>query len=236
MPAPSRFVVAVSILAACCCLPLASQELSASRVVRPAGTPQAGAGAQPSGNVILERSAIFVLVGKTGLGHEHGVTGRLRAAQISLGQNQNAGQLVFDMTTFDADSPQARQYVGLKGETSEGTRKQVNANMLGKDVLNVAKFPTATFTIESAQPLAPAAGSSAARYELAGAFTLHDVTKPIKLVCEATPEKDGLRLRTAFSLLQTEYGIKPYSAALGAVGVANELKIWGDLLLAPSRP
>jgi polyisoprenoid-binding protein YceI len=136
------------------------------------------------------------------------------------------------MATFDADSPEARKYVGLNGETNESTRKQVNANMLGKDVLNVAQFPTASLKIDSALPLSPAPGANSPRFELNGSFTLHGVTNPVKLVCEATPQKEGLRLRTGFTVLQTDYGMKPYTAAYGAVGVANELKVWGDLLLA----
>lgn len=232
MPARSRFLIAASILAIWTCHLLSAQDLSARRVIRPPVTSTADS--PPSGNVILERSAVFVLVDKTGLGHEHGVMGRLRSGQIVLGRNKDAGQLVFDMSTFDADSAEARHYVGLKGETSEGTRKQVNANMLGKDVLNVAKFPTATLTIDSALPLPPVSGNNAERYELVGALTLHGVTHPVKLVCEATPHKEGLRLRTGFTLSQKDYGIKPFSAALGAVGVANDLKIWGDVLLAAS--
>jgi hypothetical protein len=221
-----------AVVAVFACHVLAAQDLSATRIVRPPSSPQAAAGAQSSGNVILERSAVFILVGKTGLGHEHGVIGRLQAGQVSLGRSKDAGQLVFSMATFDADSPEARQYVGLKGETNENTRKQVNANMLGKDVLNVAKFPTASLIIDSALQLAPAPGASPTRYELSGFFTLQGVTKPLKLTCEATPQKDGVRLTTGFAVRQSDYGIKPYSAALGAVGVADELKIWGDLLLA----
>jgi hypothetical protein len=183
----------------------------------------------------LERSAVFILVGKTGLGHDHGVMGRLQDGTVQLGQDANAGQLIFNMASFDADSPLARQYVGLKGEINESTRQQVNSNMLGKDVLNVAQFPRANFIIQSAIPLAAAPGSSGARYQLSGNFTLHGVTKPLQLICEATPERDGLRLRTAFSVLQSDYGMKPYTAALGAVGVANELKICGDLLIAQAN-
>jgi hypothetical protein len=228
MRARRASLAAVTVLA---CLPLAAQDQSANRIVRPPSSPQVATRAQSAGNVILERSAVFILVGKTGLGHEHGVIGRLQAGQVSLGRNKDAGQLIFNMATFDADSSEARQYVGLKGETNESTRKQVNANMLGKDVLNVAKFPTAALTIDSALPLAPAPGASGTRYELSGSFTLQGVTKPLKLTCEATPQKDGLRLTTGFVVRQSDFGIKPYSAALGTVGVADELKIWGDLLL-----
>jgi hypothetical protein len=39
-------------------------------------------------------------------------------------------------------------------------------------------------------------------------------------------------LRGNFTILQSDFGITPYKAALGAVGVADELKIWGDIWIA----
>lgn len=38
-----------------------------------------------------------------------------------------------------------------------------------------------------------------------------------------------LHVRGRFAVLQTQYGIKPFSKGLGAIGVADELQIWGDL-------
>ena len=42
--------------------------------------------------------------------------------------------------------------------------------MLGKDVLNVAKFPTATFQIKSALPAKAPAGSKASHFQLDGKY------------------------------------------------------------------
>lgn len=231
MPAAQRLFISLTTLHLLTCLPLAAQDSSVVRTARPSSAPRIAAPVNSVGNVALERSAVFILVGKTGFGHEHGVMGRLQAGQVLLGRDKDAGQLVFEMATFNADSLAARQYVGLKGETTDSVRKQVNANMLGQDVLNVAKFPTAVLTIDSALPIPGDPGASLTRYELNGFFTLHGVTNPVRLTCEATPQKEGLRLRTGFTVLQSDYGIKAYTAAFGAVGVTNELKIWGDLLL-----
>jgi hypothetical protein len=40
-----------------------------------------------------------------------------------------------------------------------------------------------------------------------------------------------LRIRGQFSILQTDYGIKPYSDFLGTVAVADRLDIRGELVL-----
>ena len=67
---------------------------------------------------------------------------------------------------------------------------------------------------------------------LKGEFVLHGQSQP--LTVEARVErKDGLsHLRGEFTILQSDFGITPYKAALGTVGVADELKIWGDIWIA----
>ena len=53
------------------------------------------------------------------------------------------------MSSFTADSDDARRYVGLEGSTDSATRQEVNNNMLGPDVLDVQKYPTAKFKVNS---------------------------------------------------------------------------------------
>ncbi|MGV2340918.1 MAG UNVERIFIED_CONTAM: hypothetical protein LVR18_45365 [Planctomycetaceae bacterium] len=45
----------------------------------------AGGGLDEQGNVDLQASRVYVFVGKTGLGHDHGVEGRLKSGQVTLG-------------------------------------------------------------------------------------------------------------------------------------------------------
>jgi hypothetical protein len=61
------------------------------------------------------------------------------------------------------------------------------------------------------------------------------VTRPLRFFSEARAESGGIRLRGAFALLQTDYGIKPFSKALVAVGVTDKLKIYGDILIVAAR-
>jgi polyisoprenoid-binding protein YceI len=135
------------------------------------------------GTVELEHSRVYALVGKVGLGHEHGVVGKLKSGRIdwnSQSHTGDLGSLVFDMTSFDADTPEARRYVGLEGATDESTRSQVNTNMRGSKVLDVQRHPEATFAlteIELADTTADAEGK--VRGVLRGDFTLHGVTCPI---------------------------------------------------------
>jgi polyisoprenoid-binding protein YceI len=184
-----------------------------------------------SGDVDVNRSRVYAFVGKTGFGHEHGVVGRLKSGSIRLGASQKAGQLEFDLTSFVADTPEARRYVGLHGETDSSTQEQVTANMLGKYVLDTQQYLTATFTIDSALPVSGNLPNGAKRYQLDGQFTLHGATRPVRIVAQAQSASGVVRLRGAFTMLQTDYNITPFSKALGAVGVTDRLKIFGDILI-----
>ena len=122
-----------------------------SGVQVPTATPVAAAPAQATyevGDVYLPNSRAYVFVSKTGFGHEHGVVGRIKQGRIDLNAATNAGSIVFDMASFTADTPEARKFVGLEGTTDASTQQQVNTNMRGADVLDVARHPTATFTIK----------------------------------------------------------------------------------------
>lgn len=182
-----------------------------------------------AGQVDLERSRTYVHVGASGFGHEHGVEGRLLAGTLRLGAEQDAGHLVFDMRSFACDTPAARKMLGLQGSVSESNQQQTTANMTGSEVLDVARFPTATFTIRSSRAFPKKQPTDPQWYQLEGDFTLHSVKRPLKLNALAEPAEGGLRLRGQFTILQTNFGIKPFSRALGAVGVADELKIRGEL-------
>jgi hypothetical protein len=64
---------------------------------------------------------------------------------------------------------------------------------------------------------------------------LHGVTRPIQVVAEAEEQKGWLHLRGGFTMLQSQFGITPFTKAFGAVGVADELKVYGDLWFARER-
>jgi polyisoprenoid-binding protein YceI len=189
----------------------------------------AGQGQSPQpGDVDLANSRVFTFVGATGFGHEHGIEGRLASGSLHLGANQSAGELVFDMKSFDADTPAARKYVGLEGESDDSTRKQVNDNMLGTDVLNVARFPTAKFAIQSALPYSGTKPGTPPQYILDGQFTLHGVTKHLRILAETEESHGMLHARSRFAVLQSQFGITPFTKLLGTIGVADKLTLYGD--------
>lgn len=192
-----------------------------------------GKSPQP-GDVELKSSRVYTFVGKTGLGHEHAVEGWLKSGQLRLGAARDAGRLEFDLRTFQADTGQARQYLGLRGRTDQETARKVTSNMLGADVLDTGRFPVAVFEVTTALPhTSSQPARRGTEYLLEGEFSLHGVKRPLKLVAVAEAERGWIRLRGQFAIRQTDFGITPFSTALGAVGITNELSIYGDLWLVP---
>jgi polyisoprenoid-binding protein YceI len=194
--------------------------------------------AQPPGSAKelkadVKTSRVYILVDKVRLGHAHGVEGNLKSGQLKLDAKSDAGQFVFDMATFAADTEKARKHVGLEGETDVETQEKVNENLRGPKVLDVKEFPTATFDIDSSLATGKQSADKHPLYELKGRFTLHGTTLPLTIVAEVRPAEKSTRLSGKFKVLQTDYGIKPYSAALGAVAVADQLTIWGEIDLKP---
>lgn len=199
------------------------------------GKPSATAPAQKErsapepGQIELDKSRVYVYVGKKGFGHEHAVEGKIKSGSIDLSAEKNPGEIVFDMASFTADTDEARQHLELEGTTDDQTREKVTETMKGPQVLDVEEHPTARFKIKSRAKRKTEHGIV---YVFEGDFTLHGKTRTISVEAEPgeAPDKQGRRhLVGEFTILQSDYGIKPYKAALGAVGVADKLKIRGDL-------
>ena len=187
------------------------------------------------GDVYLPYSRVYMHVDKTGLGHEHGVVGQIKQGRINLDSKTDPGSLVFDMSSFIADTPEARKFVGLEGTTDESTQQQVNANMRGASVLDIARFPTASFVIKQVEKLPQPSQAGKQQYKLTGDFSLHGMNRPIQVVAESEEQNGWIHLRGSFYLVQSQFGITPFSKAFGAIGVADQLSVWGDIWIAKQR-
>jgi hypothetical protein len=186
------------------------------------------------GSINLEYSRVYIFVDKSGVvGHQHAVVGKIKSGQI-FAPREEMGSLVFDMKSFDADGLPARKYIGLEGETDEGTRKKVNENMLGPEILSVEKYPEAKLDKATLKATGQMSKRQLPEYILEGDFTLHKTTKHIRIKCEVEKKEGWHHVRGAFKILQSDYGIKPFSKMMGAVGVKDELLIIGDLWVVPA--
>jgi hypothetical protein len=187
-----------------------------------------------TGDVDLTLSRVFIFVDKSGLaGHQHAIEGKLKSGQILSGSGQ-ISSLVFDMQSFDADTITARKYLGLSGETDEDTRSKVNQNMLGDEILNVNRFPEARLDNATLVASNTMSKRNLPQYVLEGDFVLHETKRHVRIRCDLEEKNEMHHIRGAFRILQSDYGIKPFSKMMGVVGVKDELIILGDLWVVPS--
>ena len=64
-----------------------------------------------------------------------------------------------------------------------------------------------------------------------GNLTIGGQTRPIDVDVELEPAADGLHAHGTVQIRQTDYGIKPYSALMGMLKVANEVEVDFDVRL-----
>lgn len=105
-------------------------------------------------------------------------------------------------------------------DPGSSNRAQVQARMVGPDVLDPAHYGTIEFKSTSIT------GSSAAGWDVSGDLTLHGQTKPIKVHVTQTSG----HFKGATTLKQTDYGMKPITIAGGTVKVKDEVRIEFDIV------
>lgn len=124
--------------------------------------------------------------------------------------------------TIKADS------IVLSNEVKEKDRLEIE-NTMREQALEIAEYPEIVFVSSNISVSRLAEGRYRSR--IIGDLTLHGVTqKNLWLSAEATVTGDSLRAKGDFSLKQTDFGIKPFSAAGGTIKLKNELKFVFDIM------
>ncbi len=187
------------------------------------------------GDLNLEFSRVYIFVDKTNnLGHSHGVEGKLKSGRV-LADAQEPSSLVFDMRSFVADTETARKVFGIEAEIDAATVKKVNQNMLGKEILDVQGYPEASLGKATLKKTGKQSARGLPEYQFEGDFTLHGVSRRVVIPCDLEVKDGWHHLRGKFAIRQTDFGIKPYTKAFGAVGIKDELVIQGDLWVVPTK-
>jgi len=167
------------------------------------------------------KSKIEIHVAKDGFfkafGHDHVVT----TAKFSGDVQFVSAKVENSSVSFTADAGSLR--VVDPGE-SEKDRSEVQAAMLGEQVLDIAHYPQIQFS-SSAVKLA-SFSKNTFDLQVSGPLTLHGTLKPVTLPVRVQISDDGsLTCDTEISLLQSDFGITPYKAAGGAVKVKDKIKL-----------
>jgi YceI-like domain len=160
-----------------------------------------------------ERSTLTVLVYKSGMFSAFADDHVIRAPIASGAISEEAPLAV----SIEVKSASLKV---LDPKLSADKRADVQARMLGPEVLDTAAHPDIKFRSTEIAP----AGES--RWTVTGELSIHGKTQPVKFAVE---RREG-RYRGTVTLKQRDFGIQPISIAGGAVKVKDELKVEFDIV------
>ena len=169
-----------------------------------------------------EGGQLLVYTTRTGLGAKAGhdliieVTRWHGGATVDPADPANSSVTV----EVDADSFEVRKGTGGVKPLSNADRAEIHNTL--KEVLHTAQHPTITFQSRRIN-------GSAGSFSCDGELTIMGVTRPVMVQGHVT---DG-RVVGEASVVQSRWGIRPYSAFFGALKLSDEAKVDFDVALTP---
>jgi polyisoprenoid-binding protein YceI len=171
-------------------------------------------------------SEVLILVGRGGtlarLGHNHvistlAVQGRVWTSQALA---SSGFELEFPVTELLVDVDAARNAVGgeFAAPVPEADKLATRKNMLRTEVLDGEHFPKVTLQSVNVSGTVP-------QLQIETRIALKEVSRTVSVPVTLTTEGERLIATGEFTLLQTDFGIKPFSVALGALQVQDALEI-----------
>jgi polyisoprenoid-binding protein YceI len=120
----------------------------------------------------------------------------------------------------DADSLEVREGTGGVKPLTDADRAEITKT-LGK-ILHTAQYPTITFRSRRVE-------GSEASFTVDGELTIMGVTRPVTVQGRATDRQ----VVGGATVVQSRWGIRPYSAFFGALKLSDEVRIVFDVALIP---
>lgn len=147
-------------------------------------------------------------------GHDHAVrAGQVQGRVEYVPGHPEQDRLDFSVPTAGlvVDDARARQAAHLGPGPSDSQRKSIDHSMRSPDQLDTGRFPTIEFRSTHVEERGPG------QLTVIGAFTLHGVTRSVSLQVQVREDGGEVVGTGSFDIKPSDYGIKPFSAFLGAV-------------------
>ncbi len=113
--------------------------------------------------------------------------------------------------SIDARSIQIVEAVGGMKSLSDKDRKDIAKN-IDEKVLQASKYPELTFESTSVSGSEP-------NYNVAGNMTITGTTRPVNVAVSV----NGTQVTATTKISQKDFGIKPFSAMLGAIKLRDDV-------------
>jgi hypothetical protein len=171
-------------------------------------------------------SQLSILVFRGGklsrLGHNHVVTSHHVSGRVWLHPEfpRSGFELSFPVAQLVVDDPQARRAAGgdfppdIPQSDKDGTRK----NMLKPELLDGERYPEVK--LRSAK-----VGGTLQAPQVTARITIKDASRDVQTPVKIAVADGKLTASGELDILQTEFGIKPFSVALGALEVQDKLHV-----------
>lgn len=181
--------------------------------------------------VDVEKSELVVLVWKRGtaqaVAHDHLV--RATSFRGTLSQpspTEVSAEVTVDVASLALDEDALRTKYRVGPAVGAGDRKSADATMKSDTQLDAAKFPTIRFETTSSSISERGEGT------VKGVLTLHGISKPIETKVTVRRSERGLEATARLRFKVSDYGITPYTAMLGLIGLRDEVELVVTLVSA----
>jgi polyisoprenoid-binding protein YceI len=112
----------------------------------------------------------------------------------------------------------------VDAKASKADKDEMNAILVSEKILDAAKFPEIVF---ESNAVVSTAGAKAGEHPLTvmGTLKLHGVSRGTTLKVVLIEKEGAVEVTGEHSLVQSEHGIEPYSAAFGSIGVQDAIGV-----------
>jgi len=173
-----------------------------------------------------DQGRVALLTARDGLaaqaGHDLTIEVVAWSGELTVGDDGQPTEL---SVKLDLNSLVVRDGTGGVKPLTDRDRREIAVT--SRKVLGVDRHPEANFTASGFEPNSNGGGF------ISGTLTLGGITRPLKLhVAKTGPDS----YHATASVRQSEFGIKPYTAFLGALKVSDAVGVIIDVDLAKASP
>ena len=219
----STVIIAAALLIGC---PTATRPPSPSQPQPVSSAPRPSVQGATIYEVNPQPSKVHILVFRGGtlsrFGHNHVMSVQQLHGRVWTHPTlaRSGFEFAFPVAQLVVDDPAARREEGsdFPPEIPEKDRQGTRGNMLREEVLDAEHFPEVSLKSVSI-------GGTADHPNVTARITIRDASHDVSLTPTIRVEGKRLSVTGEFDILQSEFGIKPFTAALGALAVQDRLRV-----------